>query len=125
MQGCSRDEQRNNWRCARAVRKRPLRYHGSHMQSFSAGDVMRSPSTLTRVIARMHHAVGPGRQCIALLMPHLPASQPCVAFLICRWIQRCACLGVAIAMRLFMSTTTVPTVSGAETRVMTGIFYNV
>ena len=46
---------------------------------------------LTRVIARTHYAVAPSRQCIAFLMLHLPAPKAEVVFLICRWLQRCAC----------------------------------
>ena len=46
---------------------------------------------LTRVVAHTHYVVGPNWWCIAFLMPHLPAPKPCVAFLIWRWLQRCAC----------------------------------
>ena len=45
---------------------------------------------LTRVVARTPHAVTPTRQCIAYIMPYLPASKSTVASLICRWLLRSA-----------------------------------
>ena len=45
---------------------------------------------LTRVVARTPYAIDPSRNCIAFLIPHLPATKAVTAGLICQWLQRTA-----------------------------------